>query len=191
MSRVDRREHIRMGQDVADTEHRNHCEPQQHQGSEYIADARCPAALDGKEAEQDSNCRRHDGVGLEHRGRGVDALERAQDREPESARSTIRTLGQRARICWTMRATSSTDPAEASIFDRRSVAAQQFSQSPSPDAPTPREKIRANLTRPIFSSRERRSADRERRRRPIQNQSVTGKVLPSRDFGSSIEGFIS
>jgi hypothetical protein len=69
-----------MAQDAAHTEHRNHSEPQQHQRSEYVADARCPAALDGKKAEQDSNCRRHD-VGLEPLGRDVDALECAQYRD--------------------------------------------------------------------------------------------------------------
>jgi hypothetical protein len=62
------------------TEHRNHSEPQQHQRSEYVADARCPAALYGKKTEQDSNCRRHD-VALEHVGRDVDALECAQYRD--------------------------------------------------------------------------------------------------------------
>jgi hypothetical protein len=41
---------------------------------------RCPAALDGKEAEQDDNRHRHD-VGLEHLGRDVDALECAQYRD--------------------------------------------------------------------------------------------------------------
>jgi hypothetical protein len=94
MSRVDRGEHTWRAQDAADTEHRDHTEPQQHQGSEHLADAGGPAALNGKEARQDSNCRRHD-VGLEHLG-DVDALDRAQDRELESARSMIRTLGQRA-----------------------------------------------------------------------------------------------
>ena len=65
-----------MAQDAAETEHRNHGEPEQHQGSEYLADMRCPAALDGKKAEQDRNCHRRD-VGFERSGRNVDALERA------------------------------------------------------------------------------------------------------------------
>ena len=79
VSRVDRGEHTRMAQDAAHTEHRDHSEPQQHQRSEYVADARCPAALYGKKAEQDRNCHRRD-VGLERSGRNVDALERAQYR---------------------------------------------------------------------------------------------------------------
>jgi hypothetical protein len=67
-----------MAQDTAETEHRDHREPEQHQGSEHRADTRCPAALNGKEAEEDGNCHWHD-VGLEHLGRDVGALERAQD----------------------------------------------------------------------------------------------------------------
>jgi hypothetical protein len=53
--------------------------PQQHQRSEHLADARRPAALNGKKAEQDRNCHRRD-VGLERIGRNIDALERAQYR---------------------------------------------------------------------------------------------------------------
>ena len=45
---------------------------------------------------------------------------------PESARSTMRTNGQRARICRTIRATSSTLPAPASMSERRSLARQQM-----------------------------------------------------------------
>ena len=45
--------------------------------------------------------------------------------KPESARSRMRTLGQRARIRRTMRSTSSTAPAEPSMFDRRSLAASR------------------------------------------------------------------
>ena len=39
MSRVDRGEHIGMAQDAAETEHRDHAEPEHHQGSEHRADA--------------------------------------------------------------------------------------------------------------------------------------------------------
>jgi hypothetical protein len=53
-----------MVQDAAETLHRDHHEPEQHQGSEHRADTRCPAALNGKEAEEDGNCHRHD-LGLE------------------------------------------------------------------------------------------------------------------------------
>lgn len=45
--------------------------------------------------------------------------------KPLSARSMSFTRGQRSRICPTMRATSSTAPAEASMFERRSVAARR------------------------------------------------------------------
>ena len=45
--------------------------------------------------------------------------------KPLSARSRIRTRGQRARIWPTMRATSSTAPAEASMLERRSLAASR------------------------------------------------------------------
>src|SRR4030081_2928474 len=47
--------------------------------SEHLADARRPAALNAKKAEQDRNCHRRD-VGLERIGRNIDALERAQYR---------------------------------------------------------------------------------------------------------------
>jgi len=46
--------------------------------------------------------------------------------KPESARSRIATRGQRARMWPTMRATSSTAPAEASMFERRSLAASSW-----------------------------------------------------------------
>ena len=45
--------------------------------------------------------------------------------KPESARSTILTRGQRARIWATMRSTSSRAPADASMFERRSLAASR------------------------------------------------------------------
>jgi hypothetical protein len=45
--------------------------------------------------------------------------------KPESARSTILTRGHRARICRTMRATSSSAPALASMLERRSLAAKR------------------------------------------------------------------
>jgi hypothetical protein len=44
----------------------------------------------------------------------------------ESARSRISTRGQRARIWAMIRATSSTAPAEASMFERRSLAASNW-----------------------------------------------------------------
>jgi hypothetical protein len=44
---------------------------------------------------------------------------------PESARSRMRVRGQRLRICATMRATSSTEPALASMFDGLSLAASR------------------------------------------------------------------
>jgi hypothetical protein len=37
----------------------------------------------------------------------------------------MRVLGQRRRICATIRATSSTDPAAPSMFERRSLAASR------------------------------------------------------------------
>ena len=46
--------------------------------------------------------------------------------KPESARSKISTRGQRARIWATMRATSSTAPGDASMFERRSFAASSW-----------------------------------------------------------------
>ena len=46
--------------------------------------------------------------------------------KPPSARSTIRTRGQRARMWATIRATSSTAPAEASMFERRSFAVSRW-----------------------------------------------------------------
>ena len=46
--------------------------------------------------------------------------------KPLSARSRIRTFGHRLRICATMRATSSTAPAAASRFARRSLAASRW-----------------------------------------------------------------
>jgi hypothetical protein len=45
--------------------------------------------------------------------------------KPLSARRMILVLGQRSRICATIRATSSTAPAEASMFERRSLAARR------------------------------------------------------------------
>jgi Transposase DDE domain group 1 len=45
--------------------------------------------------------------------------------KPESARKMIRTSGQRPRICATMRAISSTAPADASMLARRSWAAKR------------------------------------------------------------------
>jgi hypothetical protein len=45
--------------------------------------------------------------------------------KPESARSKIFTRGQRARIWATSRAISSTAPAEASMFERLSLAASR------------------------------------------------------------------
>jgi hypothetical protein len=47
--------------------------------------------------------------------------------KPLSARSRIFTRGQRARICATMRATSSVAPALASMLARRSFAASRWS----------------------------------------------------------------
>jgi hypothetical protein len=49
----------------------------------------------------------------------------ASRQKPLSARSRMRTLGQRARIWPTMRASSSVAPAEASMFDRPSFAASR------------------------------------------------------------------
>jgi hypothetical protein len=46
--------------------------------------------------------------------------------KPESARSRIWTLGQRARIWAMIRATSSTAPADASMFERLSLAASSW-----------------------------------------------------------------
>jgi hypothetical protein len=45
--------------------------------------------------------------------------------KPLSARRTIRSSGQRARICVTIRAISATAPVLASMFDRRSLAANK------------------------------------------------------------------
>ena len=45
--------------------------------------------------------------------------------KPLSARRTILLLGQRSRICLTIRVTSSTAPAEASMFERRNFAAKR------------------------------------------------------------------
>jgi hypothetical protein len=60
----------------------------------------------------------------------VDAVRLAPRHElvrakPESARSRILTCGHRARIWPTMRATSSLAPADASRFERRSLAASR------------------------------------------------------------------
>ena len=52
-------------------------------------------------------------------------LIRASRANPESARSTMRTCGQRARIWVTMRAVSSTAPADASMSARRSFDANR------------------------------------------------------------------
>jgi hypothetical protein len=52
-------------------------------------------------------------------------LIKASRANPESARSTMRTAGQRARICATMRAVSSIAPAEASMLARRSFDASR------------------------------------------------------------------
>jgi len=46
--------------------------------------------------------------------------------KPPSPRSTMRTRGQQARTWPTMRATSSTAPAEASMFERLSFAASRW-----------------------------------------------------------------
>src|SRR5579883_775561 len=50
ISRVDRGEHLRMAQDAAYAQHRDHPEPEQHDRSEHAADARRAAALNGKKA---------------------------------------------------------------------------------------------------------------------------------------------
>jgi hypothetical protein len=46
--------------------------------------------------------------------------------KPESARSNTRTRGQHARTWATIRATSSTAPAAASMLERRSLAASRW-----------------------------------------------------------------
>ena len=51
---------------------------------------------------------------------------RVSRQKPQSARRMIVVLGQRARICCTMRATSSTLPAAASMFGRPQLRRQQM-----------------------------------------------------------------
>ena len=80
VGRVQRREHARVLDDLRQAEDAEGGEPDQHHRAEEGAHGRRPAALDHEQAEEHERRERHD-VGLERRGRGLQALDRGEDRD--------------------------------------------------------------------------------------------------------------
>jgi hypothetical protein len=69
-----------MGDNSAHSEHADSDKPQRHDRPEQLADAIAPLRLQGEQADQDQR-RQGDDVRRNRRDRGLQAFERAQDRD--------------------------------------------------------------------------------------------------------------